>query len=84
MKIKRDSCAGHKIILPTYTIQNFAENCLKPLPLRAVFFRANVTVGEEKQWLPMFKITSFGRIKTKTDVSRVYASIFRGKLFFDQ
>jgi hypothetical protein len=32
----------------------------------------------------MFKITSFGRIKTIIDVSLVYASIFRGQLFFDQ
>jgi hypothetical protein len=32
----------------------------------------------------VFKITSFGRIKTITDVSQVYASIFGGQLFFDQ
>jgi len=32
----------------------------------------------------MFKITSFGRIKTITDVSQVNAYIFRGQLFFDQ
>jgi hypothetical protein len=56
--------------------------CLKPPSLLAeVFFHVNVTVGEQKDWLPMFKITSFGRLKT---FHKFLHSIFRDQLSLDQ